>query len=43
MIPNEEECGAKSKGQWQWHYNAVKNVLVLSGITSKNNGDFYYL
>ena len=44
MIPNGEECGAKSEGRWQWYYNAVKNLLVLlSRITSKNNGDFYYL
>ena len=44
MIPNGEECEAKSEGRWQWHYLAVKNLLVLlSGITSKNNGDFYYL
>ena len=34
MIPNRE----------RWHYLAVKKVLtLLRGITSKNNGDFYYL
>ena len=34
MIPNRET----------WHYLAVKKLLtLLRGITSKNNGNFYYL
>ena len=36
MIPDGE-------GQW-WHYLAVKKLSALiRGITSKNNGHFYYL
>ena len=32
MIPNREK----------WHYLAVKKLpVLLRGITSKNNGDFY--
>ena len=34
---------AKSEGQW-WNYVAVKKLsALLSGITSKHHGYFYYL
>ena len=36
MIPNKEKRG--------WHYLAAKRLsALLWGITSKKNGDFYYL
>ena len=43
MIPNGGKCKAKSEGQ-QWHYLALRKLsALLRGITSKHNGDFYYL
>ena len=35
MIPNEEKEG--------WHYPFKKRSTLLSGITSKHHGDFYFL
>ena len=43
MTPNGLGRKAKSEEQ-QWHYLVVKDLLALSReVTSKNNGDFYYL
>ena len=43
MTPNGLWRKAKSEEQ-QWHYLVVKDLLALSReVTSKNNGDFYYL
>ena len=43
MTPNGLGRKAKYK-EPQWHYLVVKDLLVLSReVTSKNNGDFYYL
>ena len=42
-MEKSEGCEAKSEGR-QWHYLAVKKLSVLlRGIASKNNGDFYCL
>ena len=43
MTPNGLGRKAKYK-EPQWHYLVVKDLLALSReVTSKNNGDFYYL
>ena len=43
MTPNGLGRKAKSEER-QWHYLIVKDLLALSReVTSKNNGDFYYL
>ena len=43
IISSREGREAKSERR-QWHYLAVKKLpALLREITSKNNGDFYYL
>ena len=49
MIPNGKGCKAKfkghkakSQGQQQWHYLAVKRIsTLLRGIISKHHRDFF--